>query len=79
MNFLNGRNIAQQRANLVINDLEKPWKGNVTLRLLKGTKVLLSNKQSFSLDCYGKQTKTFVFKWLQQIGDCQIEAILNGI
>ena len=63
---------------VVINDLERPWKGNVTLRLLKGPKVLLENKQPFTLVSYGKQTKTFAFVWPTQLGNCQIEVNLKG-
>ena len=50
----------------------------MTLRLLKGPKVLLENKQPFTLVSYGKQTKTFAFVWPTQLGNCQIEVNLKG-
>ena len=64
---------------IVINDLETPWNGTVTLRLLKSTKVLLESKQSFALESYGKQIKSFAFSWPAQLGNCQIEAKLKGV
>ena len=64
---------------IVINDLETPWNGTVTLRLLKSSKVLLESKQSFAVESYGKQIKSFAFSWPAQLGNCQIEAKLKGV
>lgn len=63
---------------IVINDLEKTWKGRVTLRLLDGSHVLFATNQVFTLDAYGKQTQTFAFDWPTQPGVRRIEAALTG-
>ncbi len=63
---------------IVINDLETPWNGKVTLRVLNGSHVLFETNQVFSVGAYGKTTHDFNFSWPAIPGPCRIEAVLEG-
>jgi len=63
---------------MVINDLEQPWNGPVTLRVKCGDRVLLKRSQSAHLDAFGKTILNFDFTWPEVAGLCTLEAELNG-
>ena len=63
---------------VVINDLEKPWSGPVTLRLKSGERLLAEMKQECHLEPWGKAVLNFEMKWPEQTGPCRLEAELNG-
>ncbi|MDP3069970.1 MAG: discoidin domain-containing protein [Opitutaceae bacterium] len=64
----------------LINDLEKPWSGAVTLRLRRadGGPVLLEQRQDCRLGPYGDATVNFGVTWPAPAGPCLLEAELPG-
>jgi hypothetical protein len=63
---------------VVINDLDQPWNGPVTLRLKSGTRLLKEMKQECHLEPLGKNVVNFEFPWPDQLGACSLEAELTG-
>lgn len=64
---------------VVINDLETPWSGPVTLRLKRDQQVYAELKQECRLEPWGKTVLTFDVKWPQQVGHYRLEADLIGV
>ncbi|SPE52472.1 putative Beta-galactosidase [Verrucomicrobia bacterium] len=63
----------------LINDLDQPWNGPVTLRLKQGNHVLLKLQQSTHLDGLGKSELAFDLAWPGLAGCCTLEAELHGV
>jgi hypothetical protein len=63
---------------VVINDLERPWRGPVILRLKLGGHVEAEMKQECHLGPWGQGTLRFQVKWPTQAGPCTLEAELAG-
>jgi hypothetical protein len=64
----------------LINDLEKPWMGVVTLRLrpADGGPTLIEQRKDCQLEPYGEATVNFDLTWPAPVGPCLLEAELNG-
>lgn len=63
---------------VLINDLDKPWDGPVTLRVKQHNHVLVSLKQAGHMDAIGKTTLNFDLIWPESVGPCILEAELHG-
>jgi hypothetical protein len=63
----------------LINDLERPWSGPVTLRV-RGPDggILLEKRQDCQMDPYGSAAIEFAFTWPDQAGAGTLEAELTG-
>lgn len=64
---------------VVINDLEKPWHGPVTLRLKRAGRLTAELKRECRLEPWGQSTLTFEVRWPARIGPCTLEAELTGV
>ena len=64
---------------VVINDLETPWNGPVTLRLKCGERLHAELKQECRLLPLGQVVLNFDVKWPEQPGPCVLEAELTGV
>jgi hypothetical protein len=63
---------------LLLNDLDQPWDGAVTLRLKRDNRVLLKLNQPGHLEPFGKATLNFAITWPDSAGPCVLEAGLPG-
>jgi hypothetical protein len=64
---------------LLTNDLEKPWRGSVALRLRRsGGGTALEETRAAQLDPYGTATAEFHAVWPNEAGSFQLEAELPG-
>jgi len=65
---------------IVINDLEQPWYGPVTLQLTKAgsRSPVIELKREASLEPYGQATVEFQVSWPEALGRYTIEAELRG-
>lgn len=64
---------------VVINDLEAPWHGPVTLRLKSGDHLLSETQQECRLESWGQAVLNFEVNWPRNLGPCQLEAELTGV
>jgi beta-galactosidase len=83
VNFWKDRIIQQTRSRvpvILINDLDQPWSGPVTLKLREaGTATaLLELKQDVRLEPFGQTTVEFDFTWPEALGRYTLEAELRG-
>ena len=62
----------------VINDLERPWNGPVTLRLRRQGRLLAEMKRTCRLESFGQAVVNFEVTWPTEPGSCQLEAELRG-
>jgi len=81
--FWNDRVLSQTQARvpvMLINDLDKPWSGSVTLRLRRAgsTGSLVKLKQPARLEPLGQTTVEFALDWSQPLGRYELEAELRG-
>ena len=63
---------------VLMNDLYQPWAGPVTLRLIRGDRVLAETKQAARIEALGTTTLVFDLAWPDQAGPCVLEAALRG-
>jgi hypothetical protein len=63
---------------ILINDLEQPWQGPVTLRLHRAGHVLHESKKDCQLEPFGQTKIEFGMAWPEQLGPCVLEAELRG-
>jgi hypothetical protein len=63
---------------MLINDLDQPWDGPVTLRVKQHNRVLVSLKHAGHMDALGKTTLNFDLIWPELAGSCILEAELPG-
>ncbi len=63
---------------VVINDLDQPWQGPVTLRLQRGERALFEAKQDCRLEALGQAKVVFDVAWPEEVGPCVLEAELRG-
>jgi hypothetical protein len=65
---------------MLINDLEQPWHGAVTLRLRKAgnTSPVSEVKLQASLESFGQATLEFPISWPDALGQYTLEAELRG-
>jgi beta-galactosidase len=64
---------------VLINDLEKPWSGPVTLRIQSGDRLHAELKQPCQLKAFGAAVVNFDVNWPKQPGPCTLEAELIGV
>lgn len=62
----------------LINDLDTPWSGRVTLRLKCGKRVVAEAKQDARIDPFGLTQVSFPITWPEQDQLCRLEAELHG-
>jgi hypothetical protein len=62
----------------LINDLDQPWQGPVTLRVRCGDRTCFEAKQDCRLEPFGESTVGFDVAWPEQIGPGVLEAELPG-
>jgi hypothetical protein len=62
----------------LVNDLEQPWNGPVTLRVRRGKQVLAEMKQPCRLEPLGQAVVSFGLTLPREPGLCQLEAELRG-
>jgi len=65
---------------MLINDLEQPWSGTVTIRLGKigGSVAVVELKQDASMDSFGQTTLEVELTWPETLGQYRLEAELRG-
>jgi hypothetical protein len=63
---------------VLINDLGKPWKGQVALRVKRGGTVLVKARQNARIEPFGTTNIAFKIAWPEQTGPCILEAELRG-
>lgn len=63
---------------LLINDLEQPWKGPVTLRLKRGERLLHETQQNAEIAGFGTTELIFDLPWTTEEGPATLEAELQG-
>ena len=63
---------------ILMNDLEEPWSGPVTLRVKCGDRVLVESKQRARLEPFGTTNITFDITWPKTAGPCVLDAELRG-
>jgi beta-galactosidase len=63
---------------VVINDLEHPWSGPVTVRLRRQGQLLAEIKQACRLGSFDQAVVNFEITWPTEPGPCQLEAELRG-
>jgi hypothetical protein len=63
---------------IVINDLDQPWQGAVTLRLVRGNQLLFEAKQDCRLSPFGQDKVAFDITWPEEVGPCVLEGELHG-
>jgi hypothetical protein len=81
IDFWTNRTSAGNRSRVpvvLINDLDKPWNGPVTLRVKRGGRVLVETKQNARLEPLGATNIVFDIAWPEQTGPCVLEAELRG-
>jgi len=81
VDFWNGRTLPGNTAHIpliLINDLDAPWSGPVTLRVKKGARVLVERSQDASIPALGTTAISFDLTWPEQTGPCVLEAELRG-
>jgi hypothetical protein len=82
IDFWDDKAIGGQKVRLpivLINDLDQPWNGPVTLRMKCRGHVVVKLSQAGHLDAFGKATLFFDFTWPELAGFCAIEAELHGL
>jgi hypothetical protein len=81
IDFWNDRPSAGTRTRVpvvLINDLEKPWTGPVTLRVKRGDRVLTETKQDARIEPLATTHIVFDIAWPEEAGPCVLEAELRG-
>jgi hypothetical protein len=63
----------------LINDLNVPWSGSVTLRLKCGKRILIHKKLDACIAAIGTTHIDFDIVWPKQTGECVLEAELSGM
>jgi hypothetical protein len=63
---------------MLINDLDQPWQGPVTVRVKCGDRVCFETKQDCRLAPFGESTVVFNVAWPEQVGPGVLEAELRG-
>lgn len=63
---------------VLINDLDKPWHGSVTLRLQRAGRVLVETKLKARIQPLATTNIVFEVAWPAQTGPCVLEAELRG-
>ncbi len=64
---------------VLINDLDQPWQGPVTLRVKRGDRVLFDeSKPDCRLEPLGQTKIVFDVAWPEQVGPCVLEAELRA-
>ena len=63
---------------IVISDLQKPWEGEIRLRLVRGEKTVAEESQVARLDPIGRQTLRFDLPQPDEKGNYQLIAELKG-
>jgi hypothetical protein len=62
---------------ILLNDLESPWRGEVTFILRRGEEIVFEQKQAATVDEYGSTRTAFTVVIPQSPGDYQLEAVLS--
>lgn len=63
---------------VVINDLETPWHGPVTLRLLRDGQTLATQTQDGQVEPWGRAVLPFSIAIPRELGRCELVAELSG-
>lgn len=63
---------------ILVNDLEKPWHGPVTLRLMCGERVAWEERLEAEVAAWGTNGLSFDVTWPAAEGPARIEAELRG-
>ena len=63
---------------MLINDLERTWKGPVTLRLKRGERLLHETQQDTEIVAFGTAVLNFDIPWTTEEGPATLEAELRG-
>ncbi len=63
---------------ILINDLERPWKGPVSLRLQRGDRRLAEQRQDAEIAPFGTAVVGFNLAWPTEAGPAVLEAELRG-
>jgi hypothetical protein len=63
---------------VVINDLEREWKGRVGLRILQGDRTVAHWSQRGRVEGFGRETLSFTAEWPAVPGDYTLVAELDG-
>ena len=63
---------------ILINDLERPWTGPVTLRLKRGDRLLHEKQQDADIAAFGTTVLSFDLPWATEEGPATLEAELQG-
>jgi hypothetical protein len=70
------KNITKDIPVMVINDLDKEWKGRITLKLLNSASVVQESTKEIILNPFGQITISFVIDTNLKEGEYTIEASL---
>jgi len=76
--LVQGRDITASVPVILINDLEKPWKGPVKCRIVKDGKVVWERETEGTIEPYGTATVTFEVTLPQETGAYRLEASITG-
>jgi beta-galactosidase len=63
---------------VVINDLEREWKGRVGLRIVQGDRTVAHSSQRGRVEGFGRETLSFSTDWPTAPGDYTLVAELDG-
>jgi beta-galactosidase len=63
---------------VLVNDLDRPWRGPVKLRVRRGEQVVVETSKAAEIESLGTASVAFDIKWPGDIGPCVLEAELNG-
>jgi beta-galactosidase len=63
---------------ILVNDLEKPWAGSVTLRVRAGGGALHKIRKGARIEPFGTTNVVFDMQWPEATGACILEAELPG-
>ncbi len=81
VDYWNDRPVHATRARvpvILVNDLDQPWQGTVTLRVRHDGRTLFETKQDCRLEPLGQANAVFDIAWPEQVGQCVLEAELRG-
>jgi F5/8 type C domain-containing protein/glycosyl hydrolase family 127 (putative beta-L-arabinofuranosidase)/glycosyl hydrolase family 2/beta-L-arabinofuranosidase (glycosyl hydrolase family 127) len=62
----------------LIDDLDAPWNGPVTLRVRRGDRALAELRQEGRLEPFGRTELAFEVRWPAESGPCVLEAEIQG-
>lgn len=63
---------------ILINDLQRPWKGPVSLRLKRGERLIHEKQQDAEIAAFGTAVLGFDLPWATEEGPATLEAELRG-